>query len=168
MEGVIILPCKQPIVNLNRWLLFEGSNRFNTGHFASHLGWAEYPQRRRVREKLRALTNVYVDFLHPGVNHGILARASRRSALVKEILSTSGWRARSYRVAMMVWLRERGWMSGWGEDVTPRRHHHRGLPRTLARSVRRVGAARPLVVDRLMLKRWLLPLGAIIVRRVAG
>lgn len=145
----------------------------------------------------RLLTDVYVDFLHPRVHDGVLATAARRgSALVVRRLAARGgrrrriWRRRAgcHRVAPVTLLRDGGALQpGRRYDVTPRGHHHRGgLADALARRVRRFGSRLRLllvvgvvllmvvvvvvvVVERVRLKgSRLLPLGAVIVRRVAG
>ena len=96
-------------------------------------------------------------------------------------------RAGCHRVAAVTLLRDGGGLqSGRGEDVTPRGHHHRGgLPCALALRVGRLGSLLLLllllvlvvlvvwvvlvVVEGVRLKGGrLLPLRAVIVRRMAG
>lgn len=163
-------------------------------HGALHKG----AQRRYSGELIwrpRPLTDVYVDFLHPRVHDGVFAAAARRRrALVVGRLAARGGRRRRrrrrrrragcHRVAAVTLLRDGGALEpGRRYDVTPRGHHYRGgLPAALARRVRRFGSLPLLlllvlvmvvvvvvVVERVRLEgSGLLPLGAVIVRRVAG
>lgn len=95
-----------------------------------------------------------------------------------------GRRAGCHRVAAVALLRYGGSLQpDWGENMTPRGHHHRGgLPCTLARRVGRLGSlllrvvalvvrvvVLMVVIERVRLEGGgLLPLGAVVVRRVAG
>lgn len=131
-----------------------------------------------------ALTDVYMDFFHPRIDDGVLgARRGRRVVAVGRLADSGGGRRRAgrHRVAAVVQLGDGGRLQpGRGEDVTPRGHHHRsGLPRTLARRVRwfsvllgvvLVPRVVLVVVEGVRLKGGgsLLPLGAVVVRRVAG
>lgn len=129
-----------------------------------------------------ALTDVYMDFLHPRVDDGVLGARGGRTALAVGCYAASRGRRRAgrHRVGAVAQLRDRGRpQPSRGEDFTPRGNHHRGgLPRTLARRVRRLTALLVVVlvlrvvlvvVEGVRLEGGsLLPLGAVVDRRVAG
>lgn len=122
-----------------------------------------------------ALTDVYMDFLHPRINHRVLAGAcgGRRT------LAAGRGRARCHRAAAEALLRA-ALQSDRRKDVTAGGRQHRGglSRRPLALAVRGLGSRRRrlrrvlgglVVVERVRLEgSRLRPLGAVVVRRVAG